>query len=467
MVFSSILFLLYFAPIFFLVYYAVPNKFKNLWIIIGSLLFYWWGAPSFILILILSCFFDYFSSTLYLKYRTNFIFYLAIISNVGLLLYFKYYNFFIENILTLTKSNSEWIKVALPIGISFLTFQKISYLVDVKRSKGELQVKLHNYLLYVILFPQLIAGPIVRFKEISSQITNRFQEINSTNIYLGLKRFVIGLSKKVLIANVLGESVDALFILPANEISSAAVILGIFAYSFQIYFDFSGYSDMAIGLGKMMGFTFPENFNFPYIAKNITEFWKRWHITLSNWMRDYLYIPLGGNQINEYRTYLNLIIVFLISGFWHGASWNFVVWGAYHGTFLVIERLFLTKLTKNIPSLIKVVSTFIIVSLGWLLFRVDSLSEAFVYIGSLNNYGIEMSNWQDIFTRKFYAIFSLSIIFSFIGIAYEEKLNKLNFTISTTKVKLIGSLLITLILFILSLGELFASGFNPFIYFKF
>lgn len=467
MVFSSIIFLLYFAPVFFLVYYLLPEKLKNIWIIISSLLFYWWGAPSFIVILIISCFLDYYLSQLYLKYKNPFLFYLAIISNVGLLIYFKYWNFFIENISLLTNSSIEWTKVILPIGISFLTFQKISYLVDVKRSKGELQTKFHNYLLYVVLFPQLIAGPIVRYKEISNQITDRFKEINYNNIYLGLRRFVIGLSKKVLIANVLGETVDALFKLPPDEISTPAVILGIFTYSFQIYFDFSGYSDMAIGLGRMMGFEFPENFNFPYISRNITEFWKRWHITLSNWMRDYLYIPLGGNRINEYRTYLNLIIVFLISGFWHGASWNFIVWGAYHGLFLVLERLFMTRLTRSIPYLIKVITTFIIVSLGWLLFRVDSLGEAFEYISSLNNYHLSMNNWSQLFTTKFYCIFILAAIFSFMGSFFEEKLNRINFHLPASQLKITGSVIITLILFTLSLGELFASGFNPFIYFKF
>lgn len=467
MVFSSIIFLFYFAPIFFLVYYILPSKYKNHWTLLSSLLFFYWGAPIFIALIIFSCALDYFLASLYIKHQFKPFYYLAIVSNVAVLIYFKYSNFFIENLNEIFIINIKWTKVILPLGVSFLIFHKISYIVDVKRSKGELQPTFQNYLLYVILFPQLIAGPILRFKQVSAQITNRISSINSINIYLGLKRFVIGLSKKVLIANVLGEVVDKVFELPSNELSSIAAILGLLAYAFQIYFDFSGYSDMAIGLGKMMGFTFPENFNFPYISKNITEFWRRWHITLSSWMRDYLYIPLGGNQKGENRTYLNLIIVFLISGFWHGASWNFVIWGAYHGLFLVIERLFLLKISKNIPSLISVLYSFIIVSIGWLLFRADSFTEALHYFSAFNNFEVEMSSMDTIFTPKFYTIFSLAILFSFMGYFYENRLNEYHSTFSNSKIKIAVSHLSIIILLALCLGELFSSGFNPFIYFRF
>lgn len=467
MVFSSIIFLLYFAPIFFLIYFLLPDKLKNPWILITSTLFYFWGAPTFISILLLSCITDYVFSNLFIKKQNLLFYYIAISCNVALLLYFKYFNFFIDNFSILTGISLNYSKVLLPIGISFLTFQKISYLVDIRRSNGELQPKFHNYLLYVILFPQLIAGPIVRFKEISSQITQRYNEINTTNIYIGLKRFIIGLSKKVLIANVLGESVDQLFSLEAGQINTYGAILGMLGYSFQIYFDFSGYSDMAIGLGKMMGFDFPENFNFPYISNNITEFWRRWHITLSSWMRDYLYIPLGGNKKSNLRTYINLIIVFLISGFWHGASWNFIVWGGYHGFFLVIERLFLIKLYKKIPTIFKVILTFLIVSIGWLLFRVDSINDFYLYTSSFNNIDIVMANWKDIFHLKFYTILVLATLFSFSGYLLENKLNNVLIKPEQKTFKLLSSFLLILVLFILSLGELLASGFNPFIYFKF
>lgn len=467
MVFSSILFLFYFAPIFFLAYYILPHQLKNTWLIISSLLFYWWGAPTFIYVFILSCLIDYWAAILYSKNKKKIFFYLAIIGNIILLLYFKYFNFFIENINEIIREDLEYTKVILPIGISFLTFQKISYLIDVYRKDCEHQPYFHRYLLFVVLFPQLIAGPIVRYKEISKQLTNRFEQITSTNIYIGLRRFIIGLSKKVLIANVLGEVVDKVFELPTSELSSFAAILGLLAYTFQIYFDFSGYSDMAIGLGKMMGFTFPENFNFPYISKNITEFWRRWHITLSSWMRDYLYIPLGGNQKGSISTYFNLMIVFFISGLWHGASWNFVLWGVYHGLFLVIERLFLLKIIKKIPSLISVLYSFIIVSIGWLLFRANSFTEALDYFSTFNNNTIKVSSIDDFFTLKFYTIFTLAIIFSFVGFFKEKQLNNINLFLPTSKLKLWTSHFSIIILLALCLGELFASGFNPFIYFRF
>ena len=467
MVFSSIIFLLYFAPVFFIIYFILPYKLKNSWLVIASLLFYWWGAPSFFVIFILSCLLDYYAINLFLKTTKNYGYYIAIISNVGMLLYFKYCNFFIDNVNLFLGKEITWAKVVLPIGISFLTFQKISYVVDVKRKHCKPQKQFSRYLLFVILFPQLIAGPIVRYKDIVSQLANRAEQITSSNIYLGLRRFIIGLAKKVLIANVLGEVVDTVFNTPAEELSSYASIIGWLAYTFQIYFDFSGYSDMAIGLGKMMGFTFPENFNFPYIAKSITEFWRRWHITLSNWMRDYLYIPLGGNQKGKTRTYLNLSLVFLISGFWHGASWNFLVWGAYHGLFLVLERLFLAKLLNKLPSLLNVLYCFVIASLGWVLFRADTLNEAIHYISAFNNFDVVYESYDTVFTTKFYTVFMLAVCFSFVGLFYEKQLNQVNFKISNKKAGVMLSHILTLVLFILCLGELFASGFNPFIYFKF
>ncbi len=467
MVFSSIIFLFYFAPIFFLVYYVLPNKFKNPWILVASTLFYWWGAPTFIFIFIGSCLLDFYAILFYKKKKQLFFFYLAIISNIGLLVYFKYANFFIENINALFSGNIEWGKIILPIGISFLTFQKISYLIDVRRGDGEYQKKFSTYFLFVVLFPQLIAGPIVRYKDIHLQLTKRFKYFTTTDIYLGLRRFTIGLAKKVLLANVLGEAVDQLFELPSEQLSSGAAIIGLLAYTFQIYFDFSGYSDMAIGMGKMMGFTFPENFNFPYISKSITEFWRRWHITLSSWMRDYLYIPLGGNQKGVLRTYLNLIIVFLISGFWHGASWNFVLWGAYHGMFLVLERLFVAKLITKLPSFISIIYCFVTVSIGWLLFRAESFSQVIDYLAAFGNVEVETTNANSIFTTKFKFIFIVAILFSFMGIYKATIFNDLLERVSKNKWDIVVSHLLILVLFILSVGELFASGFNPFIYFRF
>jgi alginate O-acetyltransferase complex protein AlgI len=467
MVFSSILFLLYFAPVFFLVYFLLPDKWKNGWVIISSLLFYLWGAPSFFLVFILSCAMDYYAVILFSKTQNKIYYFLGVAGNVFLLLYFKYYNFFIENVNEVLGNDIEWTKVALPIGISFLTFQKISYIIDVKREDCEPQKYFHQYLLYIALFPQLIAGPIVRYKEISDQLSNRFEQITSTNIYIGLRRFIIGLSKKVLIANVLGLAVDQIFSLNPSELSSYASIMGLLAYTFQIYFDFSGYSDMAIGLGKMMGFTFPENFNFPYIAKNITEFWRRWHITLSNWMRDYLYIPLGGNRLGGLRTYINLFVVFLISGLWHGASWNFVIWGAYHGFFLIIERMFLLTTLNKLPSVFRVIYCFSVVSMGWLLFRANSIEEAIFYCSGLISNNAEAISLDTIFTSKFYVVFVLAFLFSFMGVINEAFFEKINNSISINRLKLISSHVMIVLLLLLCLGEIFASGFNPFIYFRF
>lgn len=467
MVFSSILFLFYFAPFFFGIYFLLSNKHKNGWLILSSFLFYWWGAPTFIFILILSCLIDYLAAIYFSKNNNTIIYFASIICNVALLLYFKYFNFFIDNINNIIGKEIEFTKVVLPIGISFLTFQKISYLVDIKRKDAEPQQHFGRYLLFVILFPQLIAGPIVRYKEISSQLINRFNDVTTTNVYLGLRRFIIGLAKKVLIANVLGEVVDKVFELTPNEISSFASILGLVAYTFQIYFDFSGYSDMAIGLGKMMGFTFPENFNFPYIAKNITEFWRRWHITLSSWMRDYLYIPLGGNQKGTAKTYINLILVFLISGFWHGASWNFIFWGAFHGFFLVLERLFLLKILKIIPSILSVAYNFSVVSIGWLFFRSDNLTEGFNYFKNFRSFEIPFHFIDEIFTAKFYTVFILALIFSFMGLFGERILNEINSKLSSNSLMRVFSHFTLVILLVLCLGELFSNGFNPFIYFRF
>jgi alginate O-acetyltransferase complex protein AlgI len=467
MVFSSILFLLYFAPVFFLGYYLLPNKYKNGWLVLSSVLFYYWGAPTFFFIFILSCAIDYYAMILYEKRNKNIFFYTAIISNVGLLLYFKYFNFFSNTINEVFNSQFEWTHVVLPIGISFVTFQKISYLIDVKRKDCEPQRYLHKYVLYIVLFPQLIAGPIVRYKEISEQLNNRFNKITTTNIYIGLRRFIIGLSKKVLIANIIGVTVDEVFNFPVEELSSSVAMLGLLGYTFQIYFDFSGYSDMAIGLGKMLGFTFPENFNFPYIAKSITDFWRRWHITLSNWMRDYLYIPLGGNKKGNIRTYLNLFIVFLISGLWHGASWNFVVWGAYHGFFLIIERLFLLSIIKKIPSTIAILYNFVIVAFGWLLFRSASLDEAIKYLNSLIYNDLLPEQLVEVFSMKFYFIFALAIFFSFVGVFLEKQLNEVNQKLKMKSSVMYLSHVSMLLLSILCLAELFSSGFNPFIYFRF
>src|SRR5690554_4787370 len=353
MVFSSILFLFCFLPLFLISYHIVATRYKNIVLLIFSLVFYAWGAPEFIFLLLGSLTINFYVvQAIYNNHRRKKLFvYISLIINIGLLAYFKYANFFIENVNAILSqlniTNVGWTQIVLPIGISFFTFQSLTYTIDVYRNVHKPLDKLHDYLLYILMFPQLIAGPIVRFNTVADDIVDREKNDTIDNKSYGITTFVIGLSKKVLIANVLGEFVDTTFSNSISEASSGLLWLTIIAYSFQIYFDFSGYSDMAIGLGRMIGFRFPENFNNPYISQNITEFWRRWHITLSEWMKDYLYIPLGGNRVSSvYRLYFNLIVVFLISGFWHGANWTFIVWGAWHGLFLILDRVFLIKIMK-------------------------------------------------------------------------------------------------------------------------
>jgi len=345
MVFSSTLFLLYFLPAFLVTYSLVGKKRKNWVILFASIFFYSWGAPQFVFILIGSTILDfYLVKQLFLSSevrRKKLFLILSLVMNLGLLAYFKYANFFIENVNMALNSmgatSVSWTNVVLPIGISFYTFQTLTYAIDVYRGVHKPLDKLHQYLLYILSFPQMIAGPIVRFNLVADQIVERRETIDDK--LFGFYRFCIGLAKKVLIANVLGHQAKEIMELPADQLTFITSWIGILAYTFQIYFDFAGYSDMAIGLGKIMGFTFPENFNNPYNSRSITEFWRRWHITLGQWMKDYLYIPLGGNKgAHKFRLFFNLWFVFLVSGLWHGASWNFVIWGAYHGFFLILDH---------------------------------------------------------------------------------------------------------------------------------
>lgn len=474
MVFSSSLFLLYFFPVFLLLYFATPSKYKNYLALAASILFYSWGAPRFIFIVGGSIIIDFFITRLMSDAeggkRRMFLSF-SVILNIGLLLYFKYANFFVDNLNNLFTglgfSSFGWIRIALPIGISFFTFQKLSYSIDVYRRVHKSLNKISDYALYIILFPQLIAGPIVRFHEIADQIVDRSKQYTIDNKLIGFFRFVIGLSKKVLIANILGAEVDRIFELSAPELSTPLVWFGVIAYSFQIYFDFSGYSDMAIGIGRMMGFVFPENFNNPYISRNITEFWRRWHITLGRWMRDYLYFPLGGSKVKtQRRLFFNLWVVFLISGLWHGAAWNFVIWGAFHGLFLVLDRIFLIKLTNKIGKIPSIILTYLITLVGWVLFRAENFNDAMIYLRKMfapeiRDKGLELS--PDI-----WIILLIAIFFSFF--AAITGIEKWQNSMLNEKYKLKPAILmslITIILFFLCIASISSSGFNPFIYFRF
>jgi alginate O-acetyltransferase complex protein AlgI len=477
LVFSSIVFLLYFLPVFLLTYFIVPGRFKNIVILLFSIAFYSWGAPKFIFVILGTTFVDFYlvrwMSQLEKRTRRRLLLTLSVSINLGLLIYFKYFNFFIENIDVVLShlfhsKGITWTKLILPLGISFYTFETITYVVDVYRKVHKPLEKFWDYQLYIILFPKLIAGPIIRYHELADQITDRSQNDTIDNKLAGFYRFILGLAKKVLIANQVGAIADSIFSLHYNYLDFFTVWIGILSYTFQIYFDFSGYSDMAIGIGKMLGFTFPENFNNPYTSQSITEFWRRWHITLGNWMRNYLYIPLGGNRVNSKgRLYLNLWLVFLASGLWHGASWSFVLWGAYHGFFLVLERMFLLKLYEKLGKFFRTILTFFIVVIGWVFFRVEKISDAFVYLKhmfTLNHTDVDTSN----FGPNFYTGFFIAIFFSFfVFFRMGQKIQDVVYSGIYTDRQHVLLTTISFILLVLSISSITALGFNPFIYFRF
>jgi alginate O-acetyltransferase complex protein AlgI len=474
MVFSSTLFLLYFLPAFLVCYSLTPKKAKNYIILLFSLVFYAWGAPKFIFLLVGSTIIDfYIVQTLHNTVRNKtkkLLLASSIVMNVGLLVYFKYANFFVENVNELLgiagATPISWTAVLLPIGISFYTFQTLTYSIDVYRGVHKPLQKLTDYLLYIMSFPQMIAGPIVRFNSIADEIINR-DENYQTKIH-GFVQFCLGLAKKVLIANVMAEQADLLLNQPMAELSTSAVWIGMLAYTFQIYFDFSGYSDMAIGLGRMMGFTFPENFNSPYIAKNISEFWRRWHITLGSWMRDYLYIPLGGNRSGKFRVYLNLWLVFLISGLWHGASWNFIIWGAFHGVFLILDRLFLIKWLDKLGAWPSRLITFLVVIIGWVFFRIESFSEATLAIKKMFDVTqIDTSTSTIPLFKTVVVIATLFAIFNAFTKGKQVENYLYDGTFLANKTASITIIILAVLSLLICVSILSGSNFNPFIYFRF
>ncbi|RFC54769.1 MBOAT family O-acyltransferase [Brumimicrobium aurantiacum] len=473
MVFSTTLFLLYFLPVFLIVYSLTTKQWKNLVILVASIFFYSWGAPKFVFVILGSTILDfYIVRQLYISPKIGLrkgLLSISIVMNLGLLAYFKYANFFVENLnsalSSIGVSEVSWTAVVLPIGISFYTFQTLTYAIDVYRKVHPPLQKVTDYLMYIMSFPQMIAGPIVRFSAIEDQITDRKELVDDKLI--GFYRFCIGLAKKTLIANVMAEQADLIFESELSELSMSSAWIGMMAYTFQIYFDFSGYSDMAIGLGKMMGFKFPENFNSPYTSKNISEFWRRWHITLGAFMRDYLYIPLGGNRVaSKGRLYFNLWIVFLLSGLWHGASWNFVIWGAYHGLFLILDRLFLIQLLNKLGSFLSIIITFIVVMIGWVIFRLEDLSSILIYIHKLFSFDF-LPEFTTI--SSFWFVFILAVFFSFFTI-FEQGKKVERFVFFQNQLNITNHFIFTIVAFLLlmcSLVSITSSGFNPFIYFRF
>lgn len=473
MVFSSSLFLLYFFPLFLVVYYLLPNKARNYWILLASFLFYTWGAPKYIFIVVFSIILDFLLAKGIHRTRgkkRKIWLGAALAINVGFLLYFKYANFFVENIneslVQMGLTEMSWVKVALPIGISFFTFHEMSYVIDVYRGVKPPFKKISDYALYILFFPQLIAGPIIRFNEIADQILDRRFQDHINNRLAGFFRFCIGLAKKVLIANVLGAQADIILSQNIGDLSTPIAWIGILAYTFQIYFDFSGYSDMAIGMARMMGFIFPENFNNPYVSQSITEFWARWHMTLGRWMRDYLYIPLGGNRVKRWRLYVNLWLVFLISGFWHGAAWNFILWGTFHGFFLMTDRLFLLKFLKKTGKIPAIIFTFFITIMGWVLFRIEDTSAIWNFYHKLFSWDLRYCDIS--LNLKFWTILAVAVFFSFWGgINKIEILQMRWFNDHRASYKLMLQSCAGLILLALSVSSITAYGFNPFIYFRF
>ena len=475
MVFSSNIFLFFFLPIFLIAYFVTPQKLRNYTLLLFSLVFYAFGAPDFVFLIVGECIINYYLVKAMgrcaeggaVSTKKKLLCTLSVVMALGLLLYFKYANFFMENLNTVLgwahHEPLSWMKVALPIGISFFTFQSITYTLDVYRGTTPPSQKLTDYVLYIMMFPQLIAGPIVNYNIVATQLVKRTSTME--DLVLGFYRFIIGLSKKVLIANTMAAYADQVFGMNYCDLASSTAWIGILTYTFQIYFDFSGYSDMAIGLGKMMGFRFPENFNAPYTSRSVTEFWKRWHMTLGNFIMNYLYIPLGGNRKGKGRMYFNLWLCFLLSGLWHGASWNFVLWGAFHGLIICADKLFLKDLLKKVGKIPAVIFTFFLVAMGWVLFRVDTAADAGAYYQALFAFRSGITIPYDF---MFLFTFGLAIVFSFLSLSkVGQQLQNHIFADHYSKCLSWTMFVTCLILLVLSTGSLCVSDFNPFIYFRF
>jgi alginate O-acetyltransferase complex protein AlgI len=487
MVFSSVIFLCIFLPLLLTAYYACPPRFRNAIALGGSLIFYAWGGPEFIAVLILTSYVDYVCSCRMVKRRgcrqEKLWLTAAVAVNLSVFFYCKYMNFFVEqanHVLFWTQHEPlEWTQIVMPIGISFFTFQKLSYVIDVYRGNAAPAPSFSHYLLYVTLFPQLIAGPIVRYHDVSEQLVRRSH--TDEQFLTGVWRFSVGLAKKVLIANTLATVADAAFgsttatATDPYALTCAAAWVAAICYAMQLYFDFSGYSDMAIGLGKMLGFHFLENFDYPYVSQSITEFWRRWHISLSNFMREYLYIPLGGNRVASWRVYLNLWIVFVLSGFWHGASWNFVVWGAFHGAMLTGERFARLRNLTRWPAALALPRTFLLVLIAWVFFRAWDLSQATRYLHvmftPLASAGTASVALADIMQPPAYLVLAAALLLSVAPLFGKAHHVMEEWTIGENERRAYRRLAMrascSVALLVGSFAVLVSSDFNPFIYFRF
>lgn len=468
MVFSSLIFIFIFLPLVLVSYYIAPRRLRNTVILLASLLFYAWGEPTYIILIIISILINYLGALLIRvhiknKDKSKFIFITLLLIDISILFFFKYYGFPIECLGSIIGLDLKVKSISLPLGISFYTFQQISYIADIYMQKVKPERNLIDFATYITMFPQLIAGPIVKYDDIHKQLANRKESINKFGE--GVQRFIIGLGKKVILANNIGVIWTQVKEVNLNDLSIVLSWIGIIAFTLQIYFDFSGYSDMAIGLAKMFGFDFLENFDYPYISKSITEFWRRWHMSLGGWFREYIYIPLGGNKKGTLIQVRNLFIVWFTTGLWHGASTNFVVWGLYFGVILFIEKIYLKDLLKKIPSIFSHIYTLIIVMIGWVIFDMNTLTDSGHYIKIMFGFG------NNIFIDNLAKyILTNNFIILLIGLICSTKLikiymNKIKSTFRENDVFLITA--INLLILIISTAYLVGASYNPFLYFRF
>ena len=465
MLFTSISFLYYFLPALIIIYFITPKKYKNIILLIASLLFYFYGEPKYVFLMIAEIVIAYTGAILIDKYKNQSknILIITLFIHVLLLIIFKYTDFIIQTINDISNANIKLLNIALPIGISFYTFQIISYVIDVYNGKVKVQKNIINLATYVSLFPQLVAGPIVRYQTVEKELDDRVHSFN--NFAYGIRRFSIGLAKKVLIANALGELCTKAFVL--NE--TTVIFYWIFgiSYMLQLYFDFSAYSDMAIGLGRIFGFNFPENFNYPYISKSITEFWRRWHISLGTWFKDYVYIPLGGNRDGKYKQIRNILIVWLLTGIWHGANWTFLIWGLLFGIILIIEKIFLNKFMEKLPSFIKRIYVLFIVMILFIIFNSDNMTVALTNIKGL--FGMNKEVFINDYTLHYLKSYLPLLIIAFLGATpfiktLIDKLRKNKYV--NNIINILEPILIVIILVVVT-SYLIDNSYNPFLYFRF
>lgn len=466
MVFSSTIFLCVYLPLVLLGYYICPKKGRNLFLLIVSLVFYAWGEPKYVFLMIFSILVNYIFGRLMDKNRgrqkrMKLMLVLSVVIDIGLLSVFKYTDFVITNVNAIFGSSFDLLNIALPIGISFYTFQAMSYTIDVYRDDVRVQKNLIDFGMYITMFPQLIAGPIVRYADVQDQLAER--SVTTADFSEGVMRFVVGLGKKVLLANQMGAVWSDIYAL-GGDVSALMAWTGAIAYTFQIYFDFSGYSDMAIGLGRMFGFKFPENFRYPYQSVSITDFWRRWHITLSTWFKEYLYIPLGGNRRGLARQALNLLIVWSLTGFWHGAGWNFVMWGLYYFVILFIEKLFLLKALDKLPKFFRHVYALVLIIIGWVIFASDDVSVLLPYLGSMFGANGAIGG-MDVYTLLTKAV--LLIICCIASTELPKKLFLSAAGAMNEKAAFTLKSVLMIALLALSMILLIGDSYNPFLYFRF